>query len=99
MLARGGYLCGPAAHRIYCEQGGVAEHAVHFWNGARDTIVERNAIVDCARGVGFGLGETGNGNDRQYADDPYHGMYIGHYDGVIRNNFIAAFASIDSRSH
>ena len=44
---------------IYCADG-LAEHAVHFWAGSRGTLVERNIIVDCARGVGFGLGDRGH---------------------------------------
>lgn len=68
---------------------GLSEHAVHFWRGSRDTVVEENVIVDCARGVGFGLGSSGTG--RTYPDDPYPGVgYLGHVDGIVRNNFIAA---------
>ncbi len=68
---------------------GLSEHGIHFWKGSRDTVVEENAIVDCARGIGFGLGSSGTG--RVYPDDPYPGVgYLGHVDGVIRNNFIAA---------
>lgn len=44
---------------IYCNEG-LAEHAVHFWVGSRDTLVERNVIVNCARGIGFGLGDRGH---------------------------------------
>lgn len=40
--------------------GGLAEHAVHMWNSASGTghIIERNRVVDCARGIGIGLAET-----------------------------------------
>ena len=74
---------------IYCAGEGLAEHAIHFWTGSRDTIVENNVIVNCARGVGFGLVESGE--MRAYADDPYPGVgYVGHFDGIIRNNVIYA---------
>jgi hypothetical protein len=73
---------------FWCPSG-LSEHGVHFWSASRDTVVEENVIVDCARGVGFGLGATGAG--RSYPDDPYPGVgYLGHVDGVIRNNFVAA---------
>jgi hypothetical protein len=73
---------------IYCTNGGLAEHAIHFWRGARDTMVENNVIVDCARGVGFGL--DGGEGQRVYADSPYGGASLAHYDGVIRNNVVFA---------
>jgi hypothetical protein len=75
---------------FWCDAG-LSEHAVHFWVTGRDTLVERNTIVDCARGVGFGLGLSGNGNERIYDDDPCPiADYLGHVDGIIRNNMIYA---------
>jgi hypothetical protein len=72
---------------IRCREG-LAEHAVHFWTGSRDTLVERNTIVDCARGIGFGLGERTDWA-RRYGDQPGE-AYVGHYGGIIRNNVVVA---------
>jgi hypothetical protein len=60
---------------IYCEDGEVAEHAVHFWRRSRGTLVENNLILNCSRGIGFGL--TAGGED-------------GHTGGVIRRNAVVA---------
>jgi hypothetical protein len=76
---------------FWCPSG-LSEHGVHFWKCCRDTVVEDNVIGECARGIGFGLGETGS--CRTYADDPYPGVgFKGHIDGIIRNNFVAASRS------
>jgi hypothetical protein len=71
---------------IYCDGSGLAEHAIHFWKGSRDTLVENNLIIDCARGIGFGL--SGGVGERDYPDQPNGGVKLAHYDGVIRNNVI-----------
>ena len=68
---------------FWCADG-LSEHGIHLWRASADTVVEENVVVDCARGIGFGLGP---------GDD-------GHSGGVIRNNFVAAadpdlFASPD----
>jgi hypothetical protein len=49
--------------------------AVLMWNGAADTVCERNLFIDCDRAIAFGLG-------------PRKGFHD-HSGGVIRNNFIA----------
>ena len=45
--------------RVPAGREGIAEHAVHFWKRCptrpQDIVVERNRIVNCDRGIGFGL--------------------------------------------
>ncbi|MGD8440788.1 MAG: right-handed parallel beta-helix repeat-containing protein [Holophagae bacterium] len=68
---------------FWCDDG-LSEHGIHMWRQCQDSVVEDNVVVDCARGVGFGLGPGADG----------------HTGGIIRNNFVAAgdpglFASPD----
>lgn len=44
---------------FWCDSG-LSEHGVHFWSFSEDTLVERNLIVNCDRGIGFGLGSSGH---------------------------------------
>ena len=73
---------------IYCTNGSLAEHAIHFWKTSKNTIAERNTIINCARGIGFGLGEAGV--HRQYGDRSklVATEHVGHIGGIIRNNVI-----------
>lgn len=39
-------------------QGGLSEHAIHLWDspaGGTGHLIERNHIIDCARGIGLGF--------------------------------------------
>ena len=82
-VVRRNYISG-----FWCPSG-LSEHAIHFWNASRDTLIEENLITECVRGIGLGMRQNGPGRD--YPDDPYPGIgYLGHIDGVVRNNFVAA---------
>ena len=75
---------------FWCDAG-LSEHGIHLWRGCRDTLVERNVLKENARGIGFGLADSGEA--RTYADDPCPaagGSYVDHYGGIIRNNFVFA---------
>ncbi len=71
----------------------VAEHAVHFWDGSADDLVERNLIVNCDRGIGFGLGAKPNQNGVIRNNMIYHAAGI----GVFADVGIALFDSPGSR--
>ncbi len=45
---------------IRSPSGSPAEHAVHFWTQSDATLVERNMILNCDRGIGFGLSSYGH---------------------------------------
>ncbi|WOJ98303.1 right-handed parallel beta-helix repeat-containing protein [Congregibacter brevis] len=51
----------------------AAEHAIHVWKGSAGNVVRENLIVNCDRGIGFGLS----------ADRRYH-----NYGGLIKDNVI-----------
>lgn len=38
----------------------MSEFAVHFWDGSANNTVEKNTIINCDRGIGFGLQSYGN---------------------------------------
>lgn len=73
---------------LYCTNGSISEHAIHFWQQSRDTTIERNVMINCARGIGLGL--TAKDNTRDYTDDPTQGIsgYVGHIGALVRNNVI-----------
>jgi hypothetical protein len=57
---------------IVAPPGQIAGPGVLVWRGSRDTLVEGNTFVNCARGVMFGADDT---------------VSPSHSGGIIRNNF------------
>jgi hypothetical protein len=59
-------------------QGYRAGPAILLWGGSRDTVVERNWLVDCYRGIALGLVQT-----QENAPD-----HLDHQGGIIRRNAV-----------
>ncbi len=57
--ARGWEVTDNVIKDFWC-QDDLSEHGVHFWSESRDTLVARNTIINCDRGIGFGLGSSGH---------------------------------------
>ena len=86
--ARGWQIYANLISGFWCGSG-LSEHAIHVWTGSRDTVVDRNLVINSARGIGFGLGSSVSG--RSYGDSPCGGAAnIGHFGGTITNNFVVA---------
>ncbi|MBI5582871.1 MAG: hypothetical protein HY892_03515 [Deltaproteobacteria bacterium] len=88
--ARGWVVRDNRIEGFWCPEG-LSEHAVHFWKASRDTLIERNYLIDNARGIGLGL--LAEGSARVYPDQPCPtagGGYLDHYGGLVRNNFVFA---------
>lgn len=64
---------------IISPNGSVAEFAVHFWSGSANNTVEKNLIVNCDRGIGFGLDTRPNNGGIIRNNMIYHAANKGSY--------------------
>jgi hypothetical protein len=64
------------------EKGSAAGPAILVWGGAEGTIVERNVLIDCFRGIALGLGPGAFATPRPGAGE------ADHRGGVVRQNVV-----------
>jgi len=56
----------------------IAQHAIHAWNNAYNTIIEDNVIEDCDRAIGLGL----------FTRKKHSSIVFSHRGGAIRSNLV-----------
>jgi hypothetical protein len=64
------------------DKRGACGPAILFWRDCRDTVVERNVILDCYRGIALGL------VPRPESPLPKGQTYYDHTGGVVTNNIV-----------
>lgn len=88
--SRGWHIYDNHIEGFWCPSG-LPEHAIHLWNGNADSLVERNTIVNVARGIGLGMNPVGT-DERGFAADYEcaEGSAPDDFHGTVRNNVIVA---------
>lgn len=82
-----------AFKHITSPENSLAEGAIHFWSDSENTLVEGNVIIDCGRGILFGLDNVHH-YDGIIRNNFIHvvrdaGIYLANADGVqVYNNTV-----------
>ncbi len=72
---------------IHCE-GGLLEHAVHFWSRSRDAFISNNRFENSYRAIGLGMKQEASGHTRVYPDNEGEKPYFDFIGGIVVNNVI-----------
>jgi hypothetical protein len=80
--SKGWLVRGNTFRNIISPSGSVAEFAIHFWDATTNTTVERNLIVNCDRGIGFGMDGRGNTGGIIRNNMIYHAANAGQFADV-----------------
>ncbi|MGB0590184.1 MAG: hypothetical protein ACPGU1_10935 [Myxococcota bacterium] len=73
---------------LWCDKG-TAAPAILAWRSSAYTLIERNRIDDCSRGIGLGEAQSPLAGERSYLDqDCDISPHVDHYRGVVRNNML-----------
>ncbi len=88
ILAGRGWVIRDNTFRRIRSEKGPAGPAILTWRNSQDTVIKRNKIVDCWRGIALGLGHP-NKRSRGGSTVRYD-----HQDGLVENNVIVALQEV-----
>ncbi|MED5373935.1 MAG: glycosyl hydrolase family 28-related protein [Myxococcota bacterium] len=75
---------------FWCESG-LSEHGIHLWRANADSLIVRNRVENCARGIGIGLVDSPvSVRDHGIAGCDQSQTYYDDINGVIVNNLVLA---------
>ena len=74
---------------LWCKKASAQPTAILAWRSSAYTLIERNRIDDCTRGIGLGEAQSPLAGERTYSDEGCDlDVHVDHYRGVVRNNML-----------